>query len=624
LLKNRVCATLTACGVLLISCSAEKHSPSGAPPAGPAQGGTATPIKHVIIIVGENRSFDHLFATYVPSNPHEQVLNLLSEGIINADGSPGAHFALAQQYRLISAPNGGKFFSSAGVANKVLYTVLPPPDVDGVGAASLWAGILSVPGGDPGLPPQDQFLFGTGGTNLNFTLGPDTRIANVNNLPPGPFQLTGPTMPFDAFAGDTPHQYFTMVQQADCAIDAEHVSASNPTGCLHDLQAAIATTYATPPGSTAHESGQTMEFFNMQQGDAPIFKALADQFAISDNYHQPVHGGTGPNSQALGFADQLFFNDGQGNPATPPQASIYDPDPQPGTLNLYTSQAAWFNCADTAQPGIAAIKNYLQALPYAVKDLCGTGEYWMAVNVGPAFAPKGMAQSGQILPATLQRSLGDVLTARGISWKYYGGGFNALGTGGPLDGTYCSICNPFEYEANYPSLIADHMRDVTDLFADLANGTLPAVAYVKPDATMDGHPASSKWTLYEAFVNNIVQLAQSNGAQWAQTAIFITVDESGGFYDSGFIQPVDFFGTGPRIPLLAISPFSTGGHISHTYSEHSSFIKFVERNWMLDGPLSERSRDNLPDPVQGATSDPYVPDNMPAIGDLFDLFEFNQ
>jgi phospholipase C len=167
------------------------------------------------------------------------------------------------------------------------------------------------------------------------------------------------------------------------------------------------------------------------------------------------------------------------------------------------------------------------------------------------------------------------------------------------------------------------MRDVTDLFVDLASGTLPAVSYVKPDVTMDGHPASSKWILFEAFVNNIVQLAQSNSAQWAQTAIFITVDEGGGFYDSGFIQPVDFFGTGPRIPMIAVSPFSKGGHVSHVYGEHSSFVKFIERNWMLSGALSDRSRDNLPNPVQDVDN-PYVPRNMPAIGDLFDLFNFSQ
>jgi phospholipase C len=582
---------------------------------------TATPIKHVIIIVGENRSFDHLFATYVPTKKNEKILNLLSEGIINADGSPGRNFAQANQYKIVSAPNGGKFFSSADLAHKQLYATLPAPDLNGVGPVSPYTSVLSIPGGDPGLPPSAQFLFGTGGTGLSATLGPDIRITNVNNLPPGPFPMTGPTMPFDAFTGDTIHQYFQMVQQVDCAIDVEHVSKNNPTGCLHDLQSAVTTTYSTPPSGTPHDTGQTMAFFNMQNGDAPLFKFLADNYTMSDNYHQPVMGGTGPDSQPLGFADQVFFSDGKGNAATPPASQIYNPDPQAGTLNLYTHRAQWFNCSDPAQPGIAAITNYLNALPYPVQTKCGPGQYWQAVNVNPAFTPKGLVQSGTVVPPTLQQSIGDLLSAHNIPWKYYGGGFNADGTTSPFNGTYCNICNPFEYESSYPSMVAAHMRDVTDLFTDLANGALPAVSYVKPDGLMDGHPASSKWTLLEAFAGNIIALVQSNPEEWAETAIFVTVDEGGGYYDSGFIQPVDFFGTGPRIPMIAVSPFSTGGHISHDYSEHSSFVKFVERNWMLNATLSSRSRDNLPNPAQNGNFT-YVPRNMPAIGDLFDLFDF--
>jgi phospholipase C len=586
---------------------------------------TATPIKHVIIIVGENRSFDHLFATYVPKRRNEHIHNLLSEGIVNADGTPGPRFAKAHQYQITSQPNEGKYFISADMSSKTLYGTLPPPDVGGVGAQSPYAAILSIPGGDPGLPPQSQFLFATGGTGLSFTLGPDTRITNVDNLPPGPFQLTGPRMPFDAFTADTIHQYFQMYQQADCAIDREHVTRENPTGCLHDLQSAITTTYSTAPTGTPHDTGQTMAFFNMQHGDAPVLKALADQYSMSDNYHQPVMGGTGADSVPLGFADQVFYSDGQGNAVTPPAATVYNPDPQTGTLNLYTRRAQWFNCSDPNQPGIAAITSYLQALPYKVQTRCGAGEYWQAVNINPAFTPKGAVQSGQVghvVPATTQRSIGDVLSANNIPWKYYGGGFNADGTTSPFNGSYCNICNPFEYQVSYPSMVADHMRDVTDLFTDLQNGTLPAVSYVKPDGTMDGHPASSKWSLFEAFLDNIVKLAQSNPQQWAQTAIFVTVDEGGSFYDSGFIQPVDFFGTGPRVPMLAVSPFSRGGHISHVYNEHSSFVKFIERNWRLKGTLSDRSRDNLPNPRQD--EDDYVPRNMPAIGDLFDLFNFDR
>ena len=61
-----------------------------------------TPIKHVIVIVGENRSFDQIFATYKPVNSDETVMNLLSQGIVKADGAPGANYALATQYKAIS------------------------------------------------------------------------------------------------------------------------------------------------------------------------------------------------------------------------------------------------------------------------------------------------------------------------------------------------------------------------------------------------------------------------------------------------------------------------------------------------------------------------------------------
>jgi phospholipase C len=77
-----------------------------------------------------------------------------------------------------------------------------------------------------------------------------------------------------------------------------------------------------------------------------------------------------------------------------------------------------------------------------------------------------------------------------------------------------------------------------------------------------------------------------------------------------------------RVAVIA-TPSSTeaaGGHISHVYAEHSSFVKFVEHNWNL-GTLTERSRDNLPNPV--VHDNPYVPVNMPAIGDLFDMFDFS-
>src|SRR5215470_12216560 len=111
---------------------------------------TATPIKHVIIIVGENRSFDHLFATYEPRHRNERVLNLLSERIINEDGTPGPNFAKAHQFQIVAPPNGNKFFISANVGQKQLYAPLPAPDLGGVGKVSPYFGLT-----DPGLAAAD-------------------------------------------------------------------------------------------------------------------------------------------------------------------------------------------------------------------------------------------------------------------------------------------------------------------------------------------------------------------------------------------------------------------------------------------------------------------------------------
>jgi phospholipase C len=165
-----------------------------------------------------------------------------------------------------------------------------------------------------------------------------------------------------------------------------------------------------------------------------------------------------------------------------------------------------------------------------------------------------------------------------------------------------------------------HIKDAIDFFDAIEEGNLPSVAYVKPDGLVDGHPATSKLSLFEAMVENIVDKLRAHPHLFRETALFVTFDEGGGYWDAGFIQPLDFFGDGPRIPLLVISPYARGGNVRHSYNDHVSVIKFIERNWGL-GPLTTRSRDNLRNPVM-SRSNPYVPVNMPAIGDLFDMFDF--
>lgn len=119
-------------------------------------------------------------------------------------------------------------------------------------------------------------------------------------------------------------------------------------------------------------------------------------------------------------------------------------------------------------------------------------------------------------------------------------------------------------------------------------------------------------------MNRIVNQVESSSL-WSSTAIFITFDEGGGYYDSGYIQPVDYFGDGTRIPLLVVSPYSMGGNVNHSYADHVSIIKFIERNWSLK-TIGPNTRDTFPNPI--VASDPYAPTNSPALDDLFDAFTF--
>ena len=617
-----------------------------------------SPIKHVIVLIGENRTFDHLFATYVsPSGEH--VRNLLSEGIINADGTPGPNFSKSQQFQA-AAPFRTKYFISLRDNQKAPYTILPEPSLNfspspatGEPPPFPTATPLALLGAiEPSLEPADLPLLETGASGAAQTAELpdfDSRILNYNNLPNGPFPLEGPNLPYDSYTGDTTHRLFEMWQQSDCNI--RNATRSNPSGCLNDLYPFVISNYTSEPDPNSfpvanqvddNGEGNSMAFYNMQNGDVPVLKSLADQYSMSDNYHQAVMGGTGANHVMLGTGDAIFWSDGNGNPTVPP-SHIANPNPIAGSDDQYTVDinfdGNFTECANPTQPGIKPIREYLQSLPYGPEPNCKPNHYYMVNNDDPGFLPNGTVDtagitSGGSVPPSNVRTIGEALNDKGISWAYYGGAYNAAvalqsnpTTTDPtvlVGKAYCNICN-FESYSNAimgdPTQRAAHIKDATDFFAAVDNGTLPAVSFVKPDGLLDGHPASSKEDLFEGMVKKIMDHLLANPELFESTVLFITMDEGGGYYDSSYIQPLDFFGDGPRIPLIAVSPYTTGGHVSHTYTDHVSILKFIERNWDLD-PLTHRSRDNLANPV-AYSDDPYVPVNSPAIGDLFDLFDFD-
>ena len=628
---------------------------------------TRTPIKHVIVIIGENRTFDNIYATYKAK--HGTVSNLLSKGIIRADGSPGPNAALATQFQLQTINPASYFIDTRKLINpgKTAYApFLPTPEasgappqavtksqflkdpVDSVGPFD--AGTFSLTDLhtiSPALEFEDLVLLTTGATGLsNCTADPtlppspcaqpDTRIANFNALPNTSFQITGKKVPYDSYTGDMVHRLFHMWQQSDCSVlDA---TRENPSGCKDDLYPFVGISRGDDSGSNS------MGFYNVQRGDAPLFKRLADEYTVSDNYHQPVMGGTAVQHIMLGTADALPWEHVGAFPTQPPAKQVANPNPKSATNDAFVTDARWTECGDQTQPGIKPIMDYLSSLPWR-PDLtpsnCASNTFYMINNTRPGFLSNGLLNTaainaGTAVPPSSLRTIGDALNEKNISWAYYGGGFNAakrfdngstdpfdvmIGTGGDF---YCDICNPFQYASSImgdPVQRAAHIKDATDFYDSLNQGRLPAVSYLKPDSFDDGHPASSKLDLLEALIERVLDGLRNHPQLARETAFFITFDEGGGYYDSGFMQPIDFFGDGPRIPLIIVSPFTRGGHVSHTYADHASIVKFIERNWGLK-PLTGRSRDNLPNPIV-AEDNPYVPLNMPAVSDLFDMFDFD-
>jgi len=670
------------CRMALVGATAVQFALGGmfAPSLQAQQTKTASPIEHVIIIVGENRTFDHVFATYKPK-AGESVDNLLSRNIIDEHGNPGVNFSEAAQSEADDLHQDKYQISPEKDAQDTVYKTLPPPLTGGPSNVCTDNGICTLAQAmvsENGLPASYYPFLLTGGTGQPKHV-PDQRIQKVLNLPSGPFQLTSKSFPYDAYAASPVHRFYQAWQQLDCNI--KFATPKNPSGCKGDLFPWVEVTVGAGTNGkpqptnftnlTTGEGSTAMGFYNVLDGDVPYLYELANKYSMSDNYHQPVMGGTGANSIMLGFGDALYFTDPNGNPAKPPEGQkvfvgtinegivheIENPNPQLNTNNWYTEDGyggggfgqgpvfgggSYSECSDSDAPGVNSVLKYLSTLPYQVDPKCDPGHYYLLNNYNPgyfgdgtnAYTDHNVANTPFTIPPTKQRSIADVLMENGVSWKHYGDQWDAYlkdkyqinyGTVGAQSDQYCNICNPFQYQTQImanASVRNAHLKDTEDLYEDIKSGNLPAVSYVKPSGWVDGHPASSKLNLFEGFVKKIVDELKANEELWESTAIFVTVDEGGGYYDAGYVQPLDFFGDGSRIPLIVVSPYTSAGHISHTYTDHVSILKFVERNWNL-GTISKRSRDNLPNP-KPKKANAYVPANSPAIGDLWDLFDFSK
>jgi phospholipase C len=159
------------------------------------------------------------------------------------------------------------------------------------------------------------------------------------------------------------------------------------------------------------------------------------------------------------------------------------------------------------------------------------------------------------------------------------------------------------------------VQSLTDFYAAAREGTLPAVSWVVPNQRVSEHPPA-KVSDGQAYVTSLIN-AIMRSPDWWSTAIFLSWDDWGGFYDHVLPPMVDRNGYGLRVPGLLISPYARPGYVDHQVLSHDAYLKFIEDDF-LGGERIDPATDGRPD------GRPDVREEVPLLGDLREDFNFNQ
>jgi phospholipase C len=196
--------------------------------------------------------------------------------------------------------------------------------------------------------------------------------------------------------------------------------------------------------------------------------------------------------------------------------------------------------------------------------------------------------TANLVPLQTQPTIGDRLSANGVSWAWYSGGWNDALAGNP-DPLFQFHHQPFAYFANFADgtqAKIDHLKDTTDFFNALKTESLPAVSFIKPLGPDNEHPGYANLVRGQQYVADLVSAVQSSD-YWEDTVILITYDENGGRWDHVAPPVADRWGPGSRVPLIIISPYAKRGFVDHTQYDTTSILKFIETRWNL-APLGTR------------------------------------
>ena len=225
-----------------------------------------------------------------------------------------------------------------------------------------------------------------------------------------------------------------------------------------------------------------------------------------------------------------------------------------------------------------------------VKDGAVTPDGYLVNTAFPANGPHPatVTDTAQLVPPLTLPTIGERLDEKNISWGWFSGGWNDAVAGHP-DPLFQFNHQPFAYFAKYGNGTpgqAAHLHDEQDFLRAAHDNTLPAVAFVKPAGADNEHPGYADLARGQQHVADLVKAVQQSPA-WADTAIIVTYDESGGFWDHVAPPKGDRWGPGTRVPAIVISPYAKKGFVDHTQYDSTSILKLIEERWTL-APLGTR------------------------------------
>lgn len=210
------------------------------------------------------------------------------------------------------------------------------------------------------------------------------------------------------------------------------------------------------------------------------------------------------------------------------------------------------------------------------------------------------------LPPQTIKTIGDTLSAKGVSWAWYAGAWNRALTDGMQPATvkrgiiysnrkgtisFQPHHHPFNYFARFAPGTTDrerHLKDAEELFAGIDAGQLPSVSFYKPYGDLNQHPGYTDVLSGDQHIARLIERIRKSPL-WPTVAIVVTYDENGGWWDH--MPPPrgpgwsDRWGPGTRVPAIVVSPYAKRGHVDKTPYDTTSIIKFITRRFDLE-PLA--------------------------------------